>query len=534
MSFRFRIRFVVLAMALCAMATASARPRLVVNIVVGGLRQSDLTRYEKNFGKGGFLRLRSNGVEFLECYADYAPTSPEAGLATFATGTIPAVHGIFSSAYFDRTSNKKLELCYNPQVKSGGMTQKGIETARTMQPFIAATLSESVLNSSEQNKVITIAHNPLSAMILTGRKGDCFWMNRDGMWVSADCYMKELPAWVHSYNDSAINRTFATEVWYSHYPRERYRNIRATDIVVSDRSDAKRTRQGEKVLDGWVNDMNYMPSGNVAILEFAKRALASMLPLHINDDCKMLNICLDVSRNVVEKYGPDSMEYEDMLYSLDASLAEFLTYLYAQHSKHEDIVVVLTSDGGVSPTQKENTDVARFNVRQFEIIMNAFLSARYGQDLWVLGYADGSLYLNHSVIYNHKKTIEEVQNEAAIFALQYRGVATAIAATAMRSAQFSKGFLSLVQNGYNPRRSGDVMMTFDVERIELDANRVAMSGSVYSYDRHIPFIVSCTGLYPKRVTDRISSDQMAPSLATLIGVERPLCSDAETLVIGSR
>lgn len=533
MSIKFRNRFVAIAIAMCALATASARPRLVVNIVVSGLRQSDLTRYERNFGKDGFLRLRSNGIEYMECYADYAPTTPEAGLATFATGTTPAVHGIFSSDYFDRTLNKKLDMCYNPQAVTRGLAQKGIETIRTLQPFVAATLSESVLNSSAHNKVITIAHNPLSAMIVAGRKGECYWMNKDGMWVSADCYMKELPMWVHNYNDSGMNRTLVQDTWYGYYTRDRYRNSRATDVKITN-TGAKQTRQSEKTLDGWVENMQFTPSGNVAIFEFAKRALSSMLPLHITDDCKMMNICLDVSRNIVEKYGPDSMEYEDMLYSLDASLAEFLKFLYAQHPAHDEIVVVLTSDGGVSPSQMANTDVARFNVRQFEIIMNAFLSARYGQDLWVLGYSDGSLYLNHSVIYSHNKTIEEVQNEVAIFALQYRGVYTAIAATAMRSAQFSKGFLSLVQNGYNPRRSGDVMMVFDVERIELDAKRLAMSGSVFSYDRHIPFIVSSTSLFPKRVADRISSDQMAPSLATYMGIERPLCSDAETLVIGGR
>ena len=116
-----------------------------------------------------------------------------------------------------------------------------------------------------------------------------------------------------------------------------------------------------------------------------------MLPLHIESECKMLTICLDVPRTIAERYGADSIEYEDMLYSLDASLAEFLTFLYAQLPSREDVVVALTSDGGVSPTKVDNGDNSRFNIRQFEVIMNAFLSARYGQDAWVLGYADGSL-----------------------------------------------------------------------------------------------------------------------------------------------
>ena len=278
-----------------------------------------------------------------------------------------------------------------------------------------------------------------------------------------------------------------------------------------------------------MTNLRSMPSGNIAILEFAKRAVGSLLPLQESDGCRVLNICLDVPRTIAEKYGTDSIEYEDMLYSLDASLAEFLTFLYAQIPSRSDVVVALTSDSGMSPTRNENSDATRFNTRQFEVIMNAFLSARYGQDSWVAGFIDGSLYLNHDVIYRHKKSLAEVQNEVASFALQYRGVATAITATALRSAQFSRGAAALVQNGYNPRRSGDVVVVLEVGRVGLDAKRVAMSGSVYNYDRHLPLIISGANLAPQSVSKRVTSEQIAPTLATILGVERPQCSDAEVI-----
>jgi hypothetical protein len=499
--------------------------------VVSGLRQGDISRYEKNFSKDGFMRLRNEGAEFTECYANYAPTTSEAGLATLATGTLPATHGIFSSVRFDRTFNRKESLCYQPKPELKGVVMKSVEIERTVQPFVAPTLSEAVLNSSNRNRVVTIAHKPLSAMILSGRKGECFWLNKEGKWMSADCYMEELPTWVRNSNSDDMNRVYATDKWYGRFTRDRYRNSRSTDIILYEKSGAKRSQSNRKLSSSWVADMMTMPSGNIAIFEFAKRAVESMLPLHVEDECKMINICLDVPRIVAERYGSDSVEYEDMLYSLDATLAEFLTFLYAQIPSRDDVVVVLTSDGGMSPTKVENSDSSRFNARQFGVIINAFLSARYGQDSWVLGYADGSLYLNHDVIYRHKKSVAEVQNEAATFALQYRGVAAAVTATALRSAQFSRGALSLVQNGFHARRSGDVMLVLDIERIHLDEKRVAMSGSVYNYDRHIPLIVSGGGLQTGKESTRVSNDQVASTLATLVGVERPQCSDATILNI---
>ncbi len=524
-------RYIALILAVGAVAFAEAQPRFVVNIVVSGLRQSDIHRYEKNFGKEGFLRLRNEGVEFTECYADYAPTTSEAGLATFATGATPAIHGIFSSVLFDRTSNKNLFLCRKPMPESSGLVRKEVEESFTTQHFTTQTLSEAVLSSSERNRVITIAHNPISAMILAGRKGECYWLNRNGRWTSADCYMEELSSWVRSYNKDDMNRVFATDTWYGRYVRDRYRNTVATDITIYEQDNTKRPRSQRKVSENWVQNLLSTPSGNLALFEFAKRAVGSLLPLHVKDECKVLNICLDTPRIVAERYGTDSIEYEDMLYSLDASLAEFLTFLYAQLPSRNDVVVVLTSDSGVSPSKRDNGDASRFNIRQFEVIMNAFLSARYGQDSWIIGYTDGSLYLNHDVVYRHKKSLAEVQNEVANFALQYRGVATAVTATAMRSAQFSVGAMSLIQSGYNPRRSGDVMIVLDAERIEQDSKRVAMSGSIYNYDRHIPLVISGAGFAPCQVTKRISNVQIAPTLTSLVGVERPQCCDAEVLTI---
>ncbi len=523
-----KLKFYILALLLVAVSVVEAQPRLAVNIIVSGLRQGDIARYEKNFSKDGFLRLRSEGVEFAECYADYAPTTSEAGLATFATGAMPDVHGIFSSVTYDRTLAKKKTLC---QRSEPVQVRKEVEACYTTQPFVAQTLSEAVLASSERNRSITIAHNPLSAMILAGRCGECYWLDDLGKWTSADCYMEELPSWVRSYNGDDMNRVFATDTWYGRYTRDRYRNSSTTDITIYERGNARRPRSQRKVSEGWVNDLRLMPSGNLAIFEFAKRALGSLLPLHVEDECKVLNICLDVPRNVAERYGTDSIEYEDMLYSLDASLGEFLTFLYAQLPSRNDVVVVLTSDSGMSPTSEINSDSARFNTRQFEVIMNAFIGARHGQDSWVLGYADGSLYLDHDVIYRHKRSVEEIQNEAASFALQYRGVATAVTATALRSAQFSRGAVALLQNGYNPRRSGDVLMAFDAGRIELDSERVAMSGSVYNYDRHIPFMISGMGIVPQQVMQRITNDQIAPTLAVILGVERPQCSDSKVIVV---
>ena len=56
------------------------------------------------------------------------------------------------------------------------------------------------------------------------------------------------------------------------------------------------------------------------------------------------------------------------------------------------------------------------------MIVNGFLNVRYGMGDWVLEYEDKCVYLNHNLIYERGLDLAEVQNEVAIFAMQFRGV----------------------------------------------------------------------------------------------------------------
>ena len=167
----------------------------------------------------------------------------------------------------------------------------------------------------------------------------------------------------------------------------------------------------------------YSPAGNCLTLQFAKTAL-TQLDLGKRDRTDLLNICLDAPRAIREAYGPESIEAEDMYYRLDQDLEEFLTYVYTLFKPHE-VLVILTSDHGSSPSYDFGREACdRFNTRQFEVIVNGFLSARYGPGNWVLEYEDKCLYLNHNLVYEKDLSLADIQNEVATFAMQFRGVRT--------------------------------------------------------------------------------------------------------------
>lgn len=530
------IFIVVLAVVLPALS-AHARPRVAVNIVVSGMRGDDLVRYGEQFGTDGFSRLLGGGLCFTECYADFLPTSTAVCLATIATGTQPSTHGISTTRWYERSSRNVAVTLGRVAVEDNYSTTPGVQRGYTTSHINSQTLAESVASSGKGARVVTIAHDALSAIMLAGRGCECYWLDEAGEWTTADCYASQLPAWVKAHNEIGFNKIYVRDSWMARFPKSGYRNTRHSDIVIYDpdvkggRREPKSSRK-ESVVD-YRARMMFTPAGNSAILEFAKKALNQLLAGALQGEQgepQMLNICLDAPRYIVEKYGPDSMEYEDMLYCLDLSLAEFLTHLLAQVKSTSEVVVTLCSDHGTSPTSAVGDKSAeRFNVRQAEVILNAFLSARHGQDNWVLGCHDRGIYLDHELIYKRGKSLPQIQHEVATFALQLRGVASALTATTLSGGAFPSGVQHLVQNGFSPRRSGDVMLTLLPRRIESDAQRVSATGSPYNYDRHLPLIIYGGGVEQGVERRRTDIASLAPSIALLLGVPRPDCSDAEVL-----
>ena len=202
----------------------------------------------------------------------------------------------------------------------------------------------------------------------------------------------------------------------------------------------------------------------------------------------------------------------------------------AQVTDPQQIVVVLTSDHGASPSYNTpEGERERFNVRQAEVITNAFIGAQHGNGEWVLGCVDRAIYLNHDLIYEKGLSIADMQHDVATFLMQLRGVSHAISAEAMRNSYFGSGYARKMQNGFYPRRSGDVILNFVPGCIEERDGCVSLSGSLYGYDTHVPLIFYGTGIRPQRISRRVEMTAVTPTLARIAGITEPAASEGEVL-----
>lgn len=517
------------------MAAAADRPRLVVNIVVSSMRAGDIDRYADNFSNGGFRRLIEGGAYFTNASYDYMQTTTPVSLATLATGAQPSTHGVVAESWFDYVGNRQVSLIDDQKEQS--VNYSGGSGGYSPRNLTAQTIGDAVARDNGDSRIATIAVKPLSAIVTAGKSGEVYWMETlQSAWTTSSYYAKELPAWVADYNRRQANHDYMTKKWTLLLPYDSYRNTQVSCIEGLQSKSNKRIdfidqpSAATRIEDDY-EQMCYTPAGNSAMFAFAKQAIAKN-DMGSDEAPDVLNIVLDSPRLISGRFGPESVEYEDMLYRLDRDLEDFLSFVIAQVTDPRQVVVTLTSDHGTSPSYNSpGSEQERFNVRQAEVITNAFIGAQHGNGEWVLGCIDRAIYLNHNLIYDKGLSIADLQHDVATFLMQLRGVAHATSAEAMRNSYFGSGYARRMQNGFYPRRSGDVIINLMPEWIEETEGIRSASGSMYNYDTQVPLIVFGGGVRHARIDDRTDLTSLAVTEARMLGITPPSAAEGEVLNI---
>lgn len=500
-------------------ATAANKPRLVVQIVVGSMRAGDLERYETCFSENGFRRLMRESACFEEGRYPFQQTTTPVTLATLATGATPSMHGVVGDEWQDYTTNLPVDLI------DGNRGPGGYH-------LVAPTLAETLRRTHNKSRAVSIGLDAEGAILLGGRSGEVYWVDPEtAEWSSSLYYTHSLPEWLAQCNREGFNISYLLPFWEQLLDQQRYQNTRSFDIRLNTGSKRSTPPSGLRRITprSYIERLRYTPAGNAAVLAFAKQCLAQNR-MGGDEVPDLLNIYLDTPRYLTELYGPESIEVEDMYYRLDRELADFLTFLYAQVSP-EECLVVLTSDHGTSDSYDLDPEhpAERFNTNQFRVIANGFLNVRYGAGHWVLGYRNQALYLNHTLIYERNLDLAKLQNELAIFALQFSGVSHAMAASDLRSAYFADGYAHRIQNSYYARRSGDVLLNLQPGMIEERDAVCSTSGSMYAYDTRVPLYIGGCGIAAERFDEQIEMTALAPTLALLMGIQAPDATEGRPL-----
>jgi hypothetical protein len=156
------------------------------------------------------------------------------------------------------------------------------------------------------------------------------------------------------------------------------------------------------------------------------------------------------------------------------------------------------------------------------------LDNRYRRGDWVLGMAGSSPYLNHDLIDRLRLDPAEVRRVAAEAVATVPNVARVYTRDQLIRGDVPNDLLGRrVLSGFHALRSGDLEILLDPYWIRSGSGTT--HGTPYVYDAHIPLILMGPRVRPGEYGQHVALNDLAPTLATLVGVATPSGSSGRVL-----
>lgn len=512
-----------------AASTSAKKVKLVVGIAIDQFRYDYLTRFEDQFGEGGFKRLLNGGAVFTNANYIHTPTYTACGHATMMSGATPAMNGIIANEWYDRETGRVVTSVSDNKTKLlGGANPNG--SGASPHRLIGSTLGDEMKRTSiGQAKVIGISHKDRSAILPSGKRPDAaYWYSLDnGNFVSSDFYFADLPEWVKKFNrDQHCNHYFGAK-WDRLLPLAAY-NRSLPDDAVGENSPYGNvfphivTGGKEKLEKEFYDDFEKTPFANDYLLDFAKAAIENE-KLGADDVTDLLTISFSANDLLGHKFGPYSQEVQDMTLRTDRTIAALLTYL-DQKVGVGQWVASLTADHGVSPVPEQTQKLGyggRVNSKQISDAIEQALDKQFGEEKWLLSFTYGNAWLDESLPARHKTTIEEVERVASQAVLKIPGVAECFTHTQLSTGQLpANAITKSVMNGFFASRTGNLLVVPRPYYL-LASIDATTHGTPYSYDTHVPVILYGAGIAAGSFTAASSPADIAPTLAALLKIEPP-------------
>lgn len=504
------------------------RPKLVVGIVVDQMRYDYISRFWNGYSEGGFKRLVKEGFNFKNNHYNYAPTSTGPGHASVYTGTTPASHGIIGNDWYDKEIGASVYCAADNTYASVGTAS----AAGQMSPkqLLTTTISDQLkLHTQSRSKVIAIALKDRGAVLPGGHTADAaYWFHgkEEGSWISSTFYMETLPSWVTQFN-SKVPQQYKK-------PWDLLKSEKAYIQSGSDKNNYEGAYRGETAAvfphdlvslweaNGAYDILKATAYGNSLTADFALAALKGE-NLGKGVDTDFLAISFSSTDYVGHQFGVNSREIEDTYYRLDLDLERLLKALDAQVGPG-NYSLFLTADHAAVQVPSYLKDLkipsGYFDSKVFKEKLNAYVADQFGSEDLIENISNYQVFLNRDLAAQLDINLREMQEDLAQFILQDSAVERTYTAHQMWGGEYTKGIPYILQNGYNPKRSGDVL--FVLKPAVISYSRTGSThGSPQIYDTHTPLLFYGKGFKRGASYERSEIPDIAPTLAAMLGIAFP-------------
>jgi predicted AlkP superfamily pyrophosphatase or phosphodiesterase len=509
--------------------TSLVRPKLVVGIVVDQMRWDYLYRYYNRYGEGGFRRLLNEGFSCENTYINYLPSFTAVGHTCIYTGSVPSITGISGNDWTEQLTGAHVYCTDDSTVQSVGVSSS---TDGKMSPrnLLVTTITDELRMATQfQSRVVGISLKDRAAILPAGHSANAaFWMDDEtGSFITSTYYMNKLPEAVIKFNKEKNIEKYLKLGWNTLYPLNTYI---ASD---SDNKSYEGKFPGES-LPVFPHDIKSAyaksrgifratPYGNSLTLDFAKTVLDAY-QLGQGPATDFLTINCASTDYAGHLFGPNSIEEEDVYLRLDKDLATFFTELDTKIGKG-NWLVFLTADHGsanaVGYSQEKRIPADFYVAKDLLTNLTQLIQQKFGISNAIRSGENYQINFDLAKIATSNADFDAIKKLAVDYLKKQPGVLYAVDIEKIQDAAIPEPVRTMIINGYNFKRSGQIQVIFQPAWLESYAQKGTTHGTWNPYDTHIPLIFLGWDIHPGATANLVHMTDIAPTLATLLHIQAP-------------
>lgn len=512
-------------------------PKLMVGIVVDQMRHDYLIRFYDKYGERGFKRLMNNGYNLNNVHYNYIPTYTAVGHTSIYTGTTPTNHGIISNNWYDKFEKKSIYCVDDDNYETVGAKTGGKKSPHRM--LTTTILDQLKLAQNMKGKNISISIKDRSAILPAGHTANAaYWFEGGdiGKFITSTFYMDKLPTWVEDFNNTGIANNYLENIWNTYY------NIDFYNESIVDDNNFERPFAGQnspsfpydlselRKTNGNYELLKHVAFGNDFTTDFAKATiLGEGLGKSMYTD--FLAISYSSTDYVGHQFGVDSKEIEDTYIRIDKNIEDLIDFLNTEVG-FDNYTLFLTADHAAvqvpSYLKTLNIPGGYFDNVKFKKYVKSITLKHFNSEELVENISNNQLFLNTEKITELKLDILKVEQVLVDEILNFKTVYKSISGHTLQGTSFSSGVLQKLQNGYNQKRSGNVLFVPNPTTISY-GHVGSTHGSGYSYDTHVPLIFYGNGIKQGSSNEYYPIVDIAPTLASFLKIEQPNGTSGKTI-----
>jgi type I phosphodiesterase/nucleotide pyrophosphatase len=509
--------------------------RLVLLIAVDQFRYDYLTRFRSDYQQG-LKKLLTEGAVFTDANLEHYPTVTAIGHSTMLSGATPSVSGIVGNDWYDRATGVTVTSVSDgsveptgafpvlpppvPPEKPAAPPEPGSAAAAALlgaspRRLLVSTVGDELKMASrarrgenEAPRVIGLSLKDRAAILPAGRGADAayWWDTKGGSFISSTYYGPQVAPWVAEFNGRHGADTFAGRSW---------------SMLTAPAAKAFKALPPERgpALYQAIYDTPY---GSELLLDFATQAIERER-LGQRGVTDLLTVSFSSNDSIGHTFGPDSPQVRDMATRTDRLIGALLDRIDKRVGL-QHTVVALTADHGVAPLpemlKERSLPGGRITTKELFDPIQAALERKYGAGKWLLSTAGSSPYLNYELAAQHKVELVDLRRTAAQTVAALPHVARVYTRDDLLRGDVPDDRIGRrLIRGFNAQRSGDLEVV--LEPYWLRQATGTTHGTPYNYDAHIPLILMGSRIKAGEYSNAVALNDLAPTLATIAGVEIP-------------